>query len=440
MCALHIDLSGARSPIGDAMRAAGRSPVHVGPAPASAPPLYVPYPSPTARRGSAVSVGTPVVIGSAPVAGAGNFLAPTAGAGNVPAPSVPFTWMVPTPAAGSPVGTPVRARAPSYSRRPSDPSAAVPTTRIRTSSRAYTVSAGEAATISQQRAPVNIERNEMSYADQTRADNEEFARNAKSKPLPGVGVAQFSSPFPFSVNDGAGPAPVPPPMSGGFTPMGMQAASPTHLLGGAAHMLASSLQQSGYAQQGVVNYAQQGVYTAGPVTSGAVHVTTAHVHQPAPTTMLTTETYRMQQGPYGEQQWILESSVPGSMPASAFQPPSRGQGRPNPGGRMAGWLLKRGPKLGMKYLLRYCILEGRTMRYCEDEAGEHEKGTIDIAGTQVRAFTDPGATPEARMSLSKCQYGFEIFRDPMSRTWYFDAGNPQKLQAWLQALRQAAAS
>ena len=55
-------------------------------------------------------------------------------------------------------------------------------------------------------------------------------------------------------------------------------------------MLASSLQQSGYAQQGVVNYAQQGVYTAGPVTSGAVHVTTAHVHQPAPTTMLTTET------------------------------------------------------------------------------------------------------------------------------------------------------
>lgn len=189
-----------------------------------------------------------------------------------------------------------------------------------------------------------------------------------------------------------------------------------------------------------------------------------YAHPPTPTgygaprsTTTVVETYRVVNGPTGSQ-WVLESMQEaggpppsmgfGSMPPGSTMPPSpagKGKGAPKGSGkgqgtqpRMAGWILKRGPKVGMDFKLRYCVLHADgAMSYAADEKGG-AKGVIELAGTQgaqVRSVKGPEASVEGRMMGAEHPSGFEIYTGPGNRIWYFDAGNRNKMEAWIAALQ-----
>jgi len=108
---------------------------------------------------------------------------------------------------------------------------------------------------------------------------------------------------------------------------------------------------------------------------------------------------------------------------------------PEPRIILEGWLKKRGPKYGMDWKLRHCILtEDGVLSYWQ-EKGENKKGEIEIrADSQIRFFKDPAATSEARVMAHKYPYGFEIFQGNDVRTWYLDPGTREKQMIWQRSL------
>eukprot|EP00397_Hematodinium_sp_SG-2012_P001054 GEMP01001055.1.p1 GENE.GEMP01001055.1~~GEMP01001055.1.p1 ORF type:complete len:767 (+),score=142.46 GEMP01001055.1:330-2630(+) len=125
---------------------------------------------------------------------------------------------------------------------------------------------------------------------------------------------------------------------------------------------------------------------------------------------------------------------PQLQPQPPPQPPPQPQGV-EPQVLLEGWLKKRGPKYGMDWKLRHCVLtaDGR-LSYWRDK-GEEKKGDIEIQPDSViRFFKDPGATSEARVMAHKYPNGLEIFQGNDVRTWYLDAGTREKQVIWHRAI------
>merc|ERR550514_2494353 len=92
----------------------------------------------------------------------------------------------------------------------------------------------------------------------------------------------------------------------------------------------------------------------------------------------------------------------------------------------------------MDFKLRFCVLDGNVLTYAKEPSAE-KLGDIEIRPTdQIRPYAHPSSTPEGRIMAQRYPHGFEIFQGADVRTWYFDAGTREKLQAWVQALQSAA--
>lgn len=120
-------------------------------------------------------------------------------------------------------------------------------------------------------------------------------------------------------------------------------------------------------------------------------------------------------------------------PAS-HQPPQEHVGRGQ--GDLSGWLGKRGTDFASPWQNRWCRLDGATLSYSHTEGGHDERSIqLDIC-SRIVPIADPHATPEGRALKQKKPHAFEIYNGPGKRTWYFDAGSPEKMLIWCQALNR----
>jgi len=137
--------------------------------------------------------------------------------------------------------------------------------------------------------------------------------------------------------------------------------------------------------------------------------------------------------------WCVHPPSPGPQPPQPQPQPQPGPrislDPPEPRVLLEGWLKKRGPKYGMDWKLRHCVLtDDGFLSYWRDK-GEDKKGEIEIRpDSQIRQFRDPGATSEARVMAHKYPHGIEIFQGNDVRTWYLDPGTREKQMIWQKIL------
>lgn len=105
---------------------------------------------------------------------------------------------------------------------------------------------------------------------------------------------------------------------------------------------------------------------------------------------------------------------------------------------MEGWLLKRGPRRGMDWRLRWCRLEGQSLSYYVTENPKTLRGRVILEpGCRIYACTDEAVSDDAKHCVERRPYAFEIFRGAKERNFLFDASTPEGLFLWLNSLNRA---
>jgi len=111
------------------------------------------------------------------------------------------------------------------------------------------------------------------------------------------------------------------------------------------------------------------------------------------------------------------------------------------GGELMGWLSKRGPDgVGQEWRLRFFKLtDGGVLCYGKDDKGPQSGRIVLDSRSIVRPLRSPGATLEGKIHAPKKPCAFEIYQGPGVRTWYLDAGTPEKLDLWVRRLNEVVA-
>jgi len=107
---------------------------------------------------------------------------------------------------------------------------------------------------------------------------------------------------------------------------------------------------------------------------------------------------------------------------------------------IAGWLSKRGPSASYRWLARWCVLEGDSLRYFSDDVRREPKGQINLMpGSQAVSFvSENNLMGDSSKYRSSKPGGFVLDSNPAGgphrRMYYFNAGDAKFLSAWLHAI------
>lgn len=101
-----------------------------------------------------------------------------------------------------------------------------------------------------------------------------------------------------------------------------------------------------------------------------------------------------------------------------------------------GWLSKRAEDFGKSWMNRWFVLHSNgVLSYSKEQAGKDSKQIFLDGSTQVRVFSHPTSTDEARRASLKRPFGVEIYQGPGRRTWYLDPGSKDKRDLWMSQLQ-----
>lgn len=103
---------------------------------------------------------------------------------------------------------------------------------------------------------------------------------------------------------------------------------------------------------------------------------------------------------------------------------------------MEGWLSKRGPSFGSGWKTRWFVMKGNVCTYSKEQGGKPAGEFALDTATVVRPFSQPGCTVEAVSMKFQKPHGFEVFHGLANRTYYIDAGTPEKCYAWVTKMNQ----
>lgn len=228
---------------------------------------------------------------------------------------------------------------------------------------------------------------------------------------------EFSSPFAFSQGDANSPS-----STSGQSALPAPCPAPGPLVSYGADLPRTIVTET---------YTSYAVSDMSNIHGVSQHTTEAHYRPPM-------QGYGQPPPQYPQQQYYAPPGPQYGGPPQMMQPypqPQPGYGAPPPG-RLEGWLAKRSDAgMAGAWNARYWRIEGQCLIYSRDEQST-EAGRIEMtAKTEIRPLNIPQASVEGRMMASKKPCAFEIYQGPGMRTYYLDAGSPQKKQVWIQALQ-----
>jgi|Transcript_86363 hypothetical protein len=108
----------------------------------------------------------------------------------------------------------------------------------------------------------------------------------------------------------------------------------------------------------------------------------------------------------------------------------------------AGWLEKRGPTAKYGWKKRWCVLHAGCFEYFDSDGKNERLGQVCfLTSSRVIGFRETNAPGDCSTHCKERPCGFMVDEDTKAgksrHLYYFDAGRPDNLKIWLEAIQSA---